>query len=106
MLITLFASFGAAETAANDFLALTPVLFLTTAVSAFFGAIGYAFQATVTALLYIDLRMRREGFDVALMKDQELAGSETPDTVPGRTQGPGPAPGQGTWPGGPTYGPA
>ncbi|WP_312179499.1 glycerophosphoryl diester phosphodiesterase membrane domain-containing protein [Arthrobacter sp.] len=106
MLITLFASFGAPETAANDFAAMTPVLFLTSAVSAFFGAIGYAFQATVTSLLYIDLRMRQEGFDVALMKDQELVGSVAPDTVPGRATGPGPAAGQGPWPGGPSNGSA
>lgn len=91
MLITLFASFGTGEAAADDISSVIPVLILTTAVSAFFGAIGYAFQAAVTSLLYIDLRMRREGFDVALMKDQEVAAASGPEFVPGRNQPPAPA---------------
>ena len=59
---------------------------LNVAISTFFGAIGYAFQSAVTSLLYVDLRIRREGFDLTLMKEQELAGS-TPDLVPGRRSG-------------------
>jgi hypothetical protein len=35
------------------------------------GAIFYPFQASVTALLYIDLRMRREGLDVELIRASE-----------------------------------
>lgn len=35
------------------------------------GAIFYPFQAAVTALLYIDLRMRREGLDVELIRASE-----------------------------------
>jgi len=103
MLITLFASFGTAEAGADDLSAILPVLILTTAVSAFFGAIGYAFQAAVTSLLYIDLRMRREGFDVTLMKDQEIAAASGPDFVPGRNL---PAAGSGQWPQGPYTGTA
>lgn len=61
---------------------------LNVAISTFFGAIGYAFQSAVTSLLYVDLRIRREGFDLTLMKEQELAGS-TPDLVPGRRSGSG-----------------
>jgi hypothetical protein len=35
------------------------------------GAVFYPFQAAVTALLYIDLRMRREGLDVELLRATE-----------------------------------
>ena len=58
---------------------------LNVAVTAFFSAIGYAFQAAVTSLLYVDLRIRREGFDITLMKEQELAGANA-DLVPGRSR--------------------
>lgn len=34
------------------------------------GAVAYPFSAAVTALLYLDLRMRREGLDVRLMSRQ------------------------------------
>ena len=37
------------------------------------GAIFYPFQAAVSALLYIDLRMRREGLDVELIRASEGA---------------------------------
>ena len=38
------------------------------------GAVLYPFSAAVTALLYIDLRMRKEGLDVELMRSTESAG--------------------------------
>lgn len=60
------------------------------AITAFFSAVGYAFQASVTSLLYVDLRIRREGFDIALMKEQELAGTTDADLVPGRNRDTGP----------------
>lgn len=41
--------------------------------SAAAGAVFYPFQAAVTALLYIDLRMRREGLDVELIRAAEGA---------------------------------
>lgn len=41
--------------------------------SAAAGSIFYPFQAAVTALLYIDLRMRREGLDVELIRAAEGA---------------------------------
>lgn len=62
---------------------------LNLAVTAFFSAIGYAFQAAVTSLLYVDLRIRREGFDITLMKEQELAAAGGADLVPGRDRGNG-----------------
>ncbi len=59
---------------------------LNAAITTFFSAIGYAFQAAVTSLLYVDLRIRREGFDLTLMKEQETA-AVTADLVPGRRSG-------------------
>ncbi|WP_146361416.1 glycerophosphoryl diester phosphodiesterase membrane domain-containing protein [Arthrobacter yangruifuii] len=61
---------------------LSGVLLL--AVSLLMGAVASAFQSAVTALLYIDLRIRREGFDLALMKYQESPESLEPDFLPGR----------------------
>ena len=46
--------------------------------------VAYAFQSAVTSLVYVDLRMRREGFDVALMREQENPGIKAPDFLPGR----------------------
>lgn len=66
-----------------------PVLILAQLITAVFGAIGYAFQAGVTALLYVDLRIRREGFDVVLLREHEeaTAGRFTP--IPGQSANPG-----------------
>jgi hypothetical protein len=47
------------------------------------GAVFYPFSAAVTGLLYIDLRMRREGLDVQLL---QAGGSHT--TAPGAPGGP------------------
>ncbi|MET4061523.1 hypothetical protein ABIB35_003096 [Arthrobacter sp. UYP6] len=76
---------------------------LNIAITTFFSAIGYAFQAAVTSLLYVDLRMRREGFDLTLMKEQELVGSNA-DLVPGRGSGTSAGPRGGATP--PGTGPA
>ncbi|WP_245413045.1 glycerophosphoryl diester phosphodiesterase membrane domain-containing protein [Arthrobacter celericrescens] len=46
------------------------------------GALGFAFQSAVSALVYLDLRMRRDGLDVDLQRMLE-SGSD-PDGVPGR----------------------
>ncbi|WP_207343830.1 hypothetical protein [Arthrobacter sp. E3] len=40
-------------------------------VGAIVGAVTLAFQAGVMALIYVDLRMRRDGFDIALLKESE-----------------------------------
>lgn len=66
--------------------ATVALLALNLAITAFFSAIGYAFQASVTSLLYVDLRIRREGFDLTLMKEQELVGNADADLVPGRNR--------------------
>lgn len=46
------------------------------------GALGYAFQTSVMALLYMDLRMRKDGLDIVLLRLME-SGAD-PDGVPGR----------------------
>jgi len=51
-------------------------------VSGLIGALGFAFQSAVSALVYLDLRMRRDGLDVELLRMME-SGSD-PDGVPGR----------------------
>jgi hypothetical protein len=45
-------------------------------------AVGFAFQTSVAALIYMDLRMRRDGLDVELLRLSETG--EDPDGVPGR----------------------
>lgn len=57
-------------------------------VSGLLGAVALAFESGVLALIYVDLRMRKEGFDVVLMKEHETGSN--PDGIPGR--GPGAVP--------------
>lgn len=63
--------------------------------SAVVGAVGFAFQTSVMALLYLDLRMRRDGLDIALLRLLE-SGADL-QGIPGRGvpvygAGPGRAP--------------
>ncbi|WP_423181823.1 hypothetical protein [Arthrobacter sp. NyZ413] len=51
-------------------------------VSALVGAVGFAFQTSVAALIYMDLRMRRDGLDLELLRLLETG--EDPDGIPGR----------------------
>ncbi|MDT0167654.1 hypothetical protein [Pseudarthrobacter sp. BRE9] len=75
----------------------------TAVVGALVGAVGYAFQTSVMALLYMDLRMRRDGLDIALLHQLETGAD--PDGIPGRgVQSGGPHPGYGTAPGAWPYG--
>lgn len=62
-----------------------PALLVTSMITAVFAAIGLAFQAAVTSLLYVDLRIRREGFDITLMKEHESAASAGPGVLPGHS---------------------
>ncbi|WP_426938615.1 hypothetical protein ACQCSV_13800 [Pseudarthrobacter sp. S3] len=67
----------------------------TAVVGAMVGAVGFAFQTSVMALLYLDLRMRRDGLDIALLR--LLESGADPDGVPGRgvavyREGPGQTP--------------
>ncbi|MDQ0677752.1 MFS family permease [Arthrobacter pascens] len=75
----------------------------TAIISALVGAVGYAFQTSVMALLYLDLRMRKDGLDMALLR--LLESGADPEGVPGRglpvyKEGPGHGapPAYGAWP--------
>ncbi|MFB9715094.1 DUF7847 domain-containing protein [Arthrobacter methylotrophus] len=60
----------------------TVLLVVSLLVGALIGAVGLAFQTSVAALIYMDLRMRRDGLDVELLRLLETG--EEPDGVPGR----------------------
>lgn len=64
-----------------------PVLLIVQAVTAVFTAVGFAFQAGVTALLYVDLRIRREGFDIVLLRENEAREKGTYSPIPGQSAG-------------------
>lgn len=75
----------------------------TAIISALVGAAGYAFQTSVMALLYLDLRMRKDGLDMVLLRLLE-SGADS-EGVPGRglpvyKEGPGygAGPAYGAWP--------
>ena len=69
---------GAEESAAAG----VGFLVASTIVSGLVGAVGYAFQTSVMAMLYMDLRMRKDGLDLVLIRSLETG--EDPDGVPGR----------------------
>ncbi len=75
---TVFAQGGEGETQTVQ-IAVTVVSAVVTALVA---AVGYAFQTSTVALVYLDLRMRKDGLDLSLMRQLET-GSD-PDGVPGR----------------------
>ncbi len=85
---------------------LAVVLGIVTAlVGALVGGVGFAFQTSVMALLYMDLRMRKDGLDITLLRQAETGAD--PDGIPGRGPRPGtntPYPGQGAAPGAWPYG--
>ncbi|CAA9229400.1 MAG: Integral membrane protein [uncultured Arthrobacter sp.] len=88
IVMALFSFSDAPAAGTADALDSLPVLVLTQVISAFFAAIGYAFQSGVTSLLYIDLRIRREGFDVVLLAETErAAGQGGPGYGPGPLEG-------------------
>ncbi|PYI69272.1 hypothetical protein CVV68_02370 [Arthrobacter livingstonensis] len=51
-------------------------------IGALVGAVTVAFQTGVMALIYVDLRMRRDGFDVTLLKESESGKDD--GGIPGR----------------------
>lgn len=55
---------------------------ITAIMTALVGALGYAFQTSVMALIYMDLRMRKDGLDITLLR--LLESGADPDGVPGR----------------------
>ena len=66
-------------------------------VGAIVGAVTLAFQTGVMALIYVDLRMRRDGFDIALLKQSESGKDD--GGIPGSPGFAGVTPG--TYPNGP-----
>ncbi len=91
--VGLIFGFSSSASATPDALDSLPIIAVTQAITALFTAIGYAFQAGVTSLLYVDLRIRREGFDVVLMREHEQAGTGRTDVLPGGTASFGHQPG-------------
>lgn len=69
-------------------------------ISALIGAVALAFQTGVLALIYVDLRMRKEGFDLVLLKELETTDSTPPNGIPGAPSqaGPAAAPAAPGWP--------
>jgi len=66
------------------------VTLLSLAVGLVIGAVGTVLQAAVTGLAYLDRRMRREGFDLVLMRHVEdrAAGLAGPDPFPAPERAP------------------
>jgi hypothetical protein len=100
LLSGLFTGVVAPHDAAGQAAAMGVVVAGATAlISALAGAVGFAFQTSVMALLYMDLRMRKDGLDIALLRLLETGGDD--GGVPGRgvpvygAGSPGPAAG---WP--------
>lgn len=85
-----FGSFTSAPASTEDaLLESLPVLLIVQVVTAVFTAIGFAFQAGVTALLYVDLRIRREGFDIVLLRENEARAKGAYSPIPGQSAGGG-----------------
>ncbi|MFK0005660.1 glycerophosphoryl diester phosphodiesterase membrane domain-containing protein [Paenarthrobacter sp. NPDC090520] len=94
---TVFSPHPDASSTSSGFLVAT---IISTIIAVLVGSVTFAFQTSVTALIYVDLRMRREGLDVELMRLMETGAD--PDGVPGEplarhagTQWP---PHSGSWP--------
>ncbi|MEV7604654.1 hypothetical protein AB0N65_04360 [Paenarthrobacter sp. NPDC089322] len=87
---------GAVVTPHPDPETITSTMVVTTVISmvigALVGSVTFAFQTSVSALIYMDLRMRRDGLDVEFMRLMETGAD--PEGIPGSQ-----APAQGnTWP--------
>ncbi|MFJ5954960.1 glycerophosphoryl diester phosphodiesterase membrane domain-containing protein [Paenarthrobacter sp. NPDC092416] len=67
-----------AETASSAVVISTVV---SMAVAALVGSVTFAFQTSVSALIYMDLRMRRDGLDMELMRLMETGAD--PEGIPG-----------------------
>ncbi|WP_165759531.1 hypothetical protein [Rathayibacter oskolensis] len=66
------------------------VALLSVALGLVIGAVGTVLQSAVTGLVYLDRRMRREGFDLVLLRHVEdrAAGRDTPDPFPAPERAP------------------
>lgn len=74
----------------QEFTQVLVVQAISLVISSLLGAVALAFESGVLALIYIDLRMRKEGFDVVLMKDHEAGPAGNPEGIPGRLPSGGP----------------
>jgi len=90
---------------AQDIAIAVAIGIVTAVLGALAGALGYAFQTSVMALIYMDLRMRKDGLDISLLR--MLESGADPDGIPGRGQAagrqgwnPGTGPTAGVWPDG------
>ncbi|WP_346959716.1 hypothetical protein [uncultured Arthrobacter sp.] len=75
---TVFAQGGEGESQAVRIM----VTVIGAVVGALVAALGFAFQTSAVALVYLDLRMRKDGLDLSLLRQLET-GSD-PEGVPGR----------------------
>ncbi|WP_190601928.1 hypothetical protein [Arthrobacter ipis] len=90
--LTLLTTVAGPQDPASQAAALQAVVGVATAiVSAAVGAVAFAFQTSVMALLYMDLRMRNDGLDIALLRlletghdDGGIPGRDVPVYSPGR----------------------
>ncbi|WP_240793694.1 MULTISPECIES: hypothetical protein [unclassified Arthrobacter] len=111
LLPPLVASFLSPHGGNGQDMAIAVAIGIVTAIlGALAGALGYAFQTSVMALIYMDLRMRKDGLDISLLRQMETGAD--PDGVPGRGHvtgrpgwnhnggNPGPGPAAGAWPDG------
>ena len=75
---TVFAQGGEGESQAVRIM----VTVIGAVVGALVAALGFAFQTSTVALVYLDLRMRKDGLDLSLLRQLETG--IDPDGVPGR----------------------
>jgi hypothetical protein len=81
-LTSFLATVGSPHGGGDQASAAVAVGVVTAVLGALVGALGYAFQTSVMALLYMDLRMRKDGLDLVLLRLME-SGAD-PDGIPGR----------------------
>ncbi|WP_223252917.1 hypothetical protein [Arthrobacter sp. AFG7.2] len=111
LLPPLVANFVSPHGGSEQEIAVAVAIGMATAVlGALAGAVAYAFQTSVMALIYLDLRMRKDGLDISLLR--MLESGADPDGIPGRreatgrpgwnpgSRNPGTATGTGAWPDG------
>ena len=77
-------------TVEQEFTQVLVVQAISLVLSGLLGAVALAFESGVLALIYVDLRMRKEGFDVVLMKEHEGGPDSDPNGIPGQPRLPAP----------------
>lgn len=82
LLMMLTVLFGLQEGTASASALVVIVYIVTFILTTLISAIALAFQTAVTSLLYLDVRMRKEGFDLELLREAEQPSAD-PDRIPG-----------------------